>query len=412
MFDGFNRTGMVSTGSRVAFDRPWTLSQRLWLVANEYRTFNRAGQRLDTGTENELGYRADVTAMPFPAASVTAGASVQRVRSDGRVYLYDTPAAGRITLDAYTGARWISSAHVQLRVAHRTTTVTSGARVDWWTPIGRVAASPWVQLDARVARWRLAAGGGIYRQPPTVEVVDGPRGTHDLREEHAWHAEIGIEREISTHVRWRATTYDREERDGLRLPDSEDRLDESGRLIRRSTTTRWQQPLEGSARGVELLLQRSALDGLSGWVAYTYGRARYHDRSTGETFDANADQRHTLNLQASYRFGSRTSFGVKFRAGSNIPVAGYYRQEGDQFFLAAERNTLRLPHYSRLDLRAARTFAAGSRRLTLFVEVLNVYNRRNYGPQGVNVNRRTLEATGLVEELLPILPSAGLSIEF
>ena len=170
--------------------------------------------------------------------------------------------------------------------------------------------------------------------------------------------------------------------------------------------------ISGTARGAELLVQRSSPDGFSGWLAYSFGRARYADGTTGETFDADADQRHTLNLQASYRFTNRLSVGLKFRAGSNVPVAGYFRQEGDQSFVTEQRNALRLPPYSRLDLRAARTFAAGSRRLTLFVEVLNAYNRLNYGPTGVNVNRRTFEATGLIEDLLPILPSAGLLIEF
>ena len=56
-------------------------------------------------------------------------------------------------------------------------------------------------------------------------------------------------------------------------------------------------------------------------------------------------------------------------------------------------------------------FNYDKRRLTLFVEVLNVLNRTNARPSGYFV-RPTGEALGVTETLFPILPSAGILIEF
>jgi uncharacterized protein (DUF2062 family) len=79
--------------------------------------------------------------------------------------------------------------------------------------------------------------------------------------------------------------------------------------------------------------------------------------------------------------------------------------------LAPTRNDLRLPTYSRLDLRLSRTYNFTRRRLTLYVEVLNVLNHENLGRTNGSVHRDGL-AVGYVETLFPFLPSAGLRLEF
>ena len=79
--------------------------------------------------------------------------------------------------------------------------------------------------------------------------------------------------------------------------------------------------------------------------------------------------------------------------------------------LASERNTLRLPAYSRLDIRADRAFTWSGRRLVVFVDVANVLNQTNLRNAGYSVDRagRVFETT---ESLMPIVPSGGLVIEF
>jgi hypothetical protein len=73
---------------------------------------------------------------------------------------------------------------------------------------------------------------------------------------------------------------------------------------------------------------------------------------------------------------------------------------------------VRVPVYSRLDVRANRTFQLGSRRLTLFVEVLNLLGRENVRMGSPGINLRTGEAFELFQTMIPRVPSAGLLIEF
>ena len=101
----------------------------------------------------------------------------------------------------------------------------------------------------------------------------------------------------------------------------------------------------------------------------------------------------------------------KLRVGSNFPIVGYFEERPEGLWLSTERNRVRLPVYSRLDLRANRTFTFERHRLTLFVEIMNTLGRRNIGQADGSI-RPSLEAVGFAERLIPFVPSAGVLIEF
>jgi hypothetical protein len=174
---------------------------------------------------------------------------------------------------------------------------------------------------------------------------------------------------------------------------------------------------------VELQVQRRSPNGLSGWLGYAYGTYDQRDVVNGETFDGDFDQRHAFNAYGVYRLTDRTSVAMKFRTSSNFPVRGYFEQlpatparpvpddQPARYGLSAVRNTARLPAYARLDLRANRTWTLDRSRLTLYVEMTNVGGRTNWrtGNGGIRPNG---EIVGLLDPLVPFLPSAGLLWEF
>jgi outer membrane receptor for ferrienterochelin and colicin len=207
------------------------------------------------------------------------------------------------------------------------------------------------------------------------------------------------------------TLYNRADDDVIRRPGADARLVD-GRLVRGSPTAAFVNTARGHARGIELLVQRSAPTALSGWFSYAYGRNRYEDVATGEGFRGDLDQRHTLNAYGLYRLSHRFSLGAKLRMGSNFPIPGYYERSGERYVMSHRRNTTSLPGYARLDLRANRTFDWSRKRLTLFVEVLNVLNRENVRYNPPRINAATLEVTRLFDSLVPVVPSAGLLFEF
>ena len=89
------------------------------------------------------------------------------------------------------------------------------------------------------------------------------------------------------------------------------------------------------------------------------------------------------------------------------------RRDGPElYYLSSTRNDLRVPVYSRLDVRANRTFSWGATRLTIFAEALNLYARANVRASSPGINGITHQVFGLFDSMFPFIPSAGLSFEF
>jgi hypothetical protein len=121
-------------------------------------------------------------------------------------------------------------------------------------------------------------------------------------------------------------------------------------------------------------------------------------------------------LYGQYRKSPTMSFGAKLRLGSNFPIAGYFDERQSASFdsgliAGLSRNTVRLPLYARLDLRADRTFNYSTRRLTLFAEVVNVLNRDNLA-RANGVVTLSGSAHDFTNAMFPLLPSAGIRIDF
>jgi outer membrane receptor for ferrienterochelin and colicin len=171
--------------------------------------------------------------------------------------------------------------------------------------------------------------------------------------------------------------------------------------------------VRGYARGAEFTLQRRSANGLSGWLSYAYGHSRLRDQTTNLHFASDFDQRHTVNAYGSYRWTSTVNLSVKYRYGSNFPAAAFLAAANSRFFLAVEKNQVRLPAYSRLDVRVNKAFHRQRLKLTLYGEATNVFARDNYRYTDFDsFNSRTGQVFVSRDTLLPFLPVAGLTIEF
>ena len=207
-------------------------------------------------------------------------------------------------------------------------------------------------------------------------------------------------------------------------PGAEPRISPAGGIVLGAFNAPWVNGLSGEARGIEMVLRRDAANGFTGLAGYGFGRLQYTDTRTGDVFWGDADQRHTLSLYGSYRLSSRTSVSARYRYGSNYPITGYIGLPAPQLGaptvadglpvflgLSRERNVLRLPPYSRLDVRADRAFTWSRRRLVAFVDVANVLNHRNLRNTSYVIDGAG-RVRGRAGSLLPFVPSGGLVVEF
>jgi hypothetical protein len=410
VFDGRNATAMAVSTWRMARSRSILTAKGMWAWNGFSNDEAWSDIRLDEGSDGQLAGRLDATADLGRGLQVEAGAQAERT-SQWRLRHRYIPPIYRVVND-YDAAGTRSGLYSLVRWTSGPLTFAPGARADRWSVTGETTGSPWVQGEWRVSpATTLRGGAGIYRQFPEFEHAVGALRVDDARASRADQYDLGVERRVGEALRVQVTGYRRDERGFFRRAGAETRLLSPGLFVG-DPRAPFEQRLDGRSQGVEFLVQRRHPNGLSGWIAYAYGRHRRHDTVTGERYAADLDQRHTLNVYAFYRVSDRSSVSAKLRAGSNTPAPGYFGEAGGMFVLTERRNEYRLPAYSRLDVRANRTFAWGPRRLTLFAEVMNVLNRENVRFLPPNLTRPPIRIWRLYEPLIPMVPSVGVLIEW
>lgn len=173
------------------------------------------------------------------------------------------------------------------------------------------------------------------------------------------------------------------------------------------------------SRGVELSFERSAGDWDS-WGAYTWSRAT--DRIDGADIRRSWDQRHTLQAGIGW---SNETWNVNFAAGihSGWPtteltlVEDGVDADGEPVLVAVpgERNARHHGTFASVDMRIGRNFDIPRGRLSAFVEVSNLLNRRNeccldWDLVENAAGNEVLERG--VDYWLPLLPAIGVLWQF
>jgi hypothetical protein len=114
-----------------------------------------------------------------------------------------------------------------------------------------------------------------------------------------------------------------------------------------------------------------------------------------------------------YRITPSLNLSGRWAYGSGQPIPGYLTVRDGLLYLAPTRNDLRLPAYQRVDVRVNKSFTYDAWKLTLHGEVLNVTNRENIRYLSFDgINTATQRAFITTERVFPIVPVAGVTLEF
>jgi hypothetical protein len=346
-----SHVAVLTAAWRSTLSERFVVTQQVYGTMRQYRNSNAAGATTASGATGDLSYRADAIRAAF-GGLVEFGGQFQQSRG-----LRSMPVA-----DRFDGRASFRSGYMNYSWQTRRATITPGVRFTHSSLRDAPVLSRWVLAEWRfLERWAMQASSGVTWQFPDAEHVHGAQGFAGLAPERARQFDVGLEHRPAGRLRWRATVFARDEQNLLTLRD------------------RYENAATGASRGVELLLERRAETGLSGWIAYSYGNTHISDWNR-HPIRAPFDQRHAMTVAAGYGLSERTRLSAIFRAGSNFPG---------------------LPTYARLDLRAQRHVDIAGRRLTGFAEILNVFNHRNIG-----------RTNGAPEPLLPRVALAGVRIDF
>lgn len=244
----------------------------------------------------------------------------------------------------------------------------------------------------------LKAGLGIFHQPPQGAELSPQFGNPLLRFQFGATYVLGTDIDLRHGLHIEAQGFYKDLR-SLVVPDAQTTFSSDG---------------IGRVYGGELLVRQPLRWGLTGWIAYTLSRSERRDAPEDPWRVYRFDQTHILTVVASYRLPRGFDVGIRFRyvtGNPTTPIRGGVRSVQRQSYEAVpgEENSERLPDFHQLDVRADKSFTFNRWKLGLFVEIQNLYNRKN--AESLIYGGRQLFQSGRVTGL-PIFPNLGVRADF
>lgn len=411
---GINNSFVGNIQWRFTPSATFSTTQQIYLVHSGYRNLAFDGRARNEGSDRDVTWHGAASWNPRAGHFIELGGQAQSLhaRRVDRAFtattaqlLVDT-AAGTASAAGWVQYRWTPSTRL---------TLTPGLRLEHWQLFDQSKASPWLLLEFAVAAGtRLRVGGAVQHQAPSIDDAHSTLPGQTLLPERAATIEAGFEQRFGSSWRLSLSAYRRRDDDRLRLVDSEFRI--ANNRIVGPVAPHFENALTGDSNGAQIVIERRAVGGLNGWLSYAWSDSTLDDPGRAghpaESFPADFDQRHTVNAYVGYRWSGRTSLSARYRFGSNFPIVGYVGQDASGYVLSTQRNVVRLPAYSRLDVRADRSFTYRTSRLTLFIETINLLNHENVRPTDYGVSNLTRRVFDPFESVFPIMPVAGVMIEF
>ena len=178
-------------------------------------------------------------------------------------------------------------------------------------------------------------------------------------------------------------------------------------------------PQSAEITGAEISLKQDLGGRLSWFVNYAWSKAE--DEINGQMVARQWDQEHTFNASVNYRYNRRWNFNGSWNYHTGWRITPFTftndasAENGYRFDLGPI-NSDKLNAYHRLDLRVNRSiYRANGRSFNLYIDVQNLYNRKNLaGFEDLEVinNNGVNELVYDQAKWLPILPSLGVNWVF
>jgi hypothetical protein len=409
-FFNSNYTFTVGTaGSRWTVGRALVLNSSGSWMREQYLNINRDADPLAFGHYGEWIGNFDNTWQWGERATLLFGGVVRRLRDFGYLDRRSTVPPLAVRQDEYRGTALRGGAHLaqQFTLWTGKLWLRAGGRWDSHSVSAAQGLSPSASVTLNVVpRGQLHLAWGQAVQYPELSQLYSRFGRTTLLPERSSTTSIAWEQKIDDRTRVRAEVYERLDRDLIFRPLYEPRILD-GRVYGGNLAAPVTNSLRGYGRGMQVFLQRRTANGLTGWASYSYGVARLRNGPS------DFDQRHTANIYLSYRLRPTVNLSGRWTYGGGFPLRGFYQGTEAAFFLSTQRNQLNMPAYHRMDFRANKTFIRRGWHITLFAEVVNLYNHENVRfDDARGIDARTGSVRLGFDRLFPILPSAGLSIDF
>lgn len=304
-----------------------------------------------------------------------------------------------------------------------------GVRYDDQSVLDENQVSPRLNLAYTFAdNSTLRFAYGIYHQAERIhelQIADGE--TFFAKPEQAVHWLLGYERRFGNGLDFRIEAY-LKDMDDLRT--RYENLVQSLVLYPGLSGDRVALPVKtGEVSGVELVMKQNLGGRWSWFLNYAWSQAE-DKLADGTVIPRQWEQEHTLNASVNYRFGRKWNVNLAwiYHTGWHTTPIALVADESAESGFRIEPGAVfsdTFPDYHRLDVRVNRRVffnrkrsQSGSpeRSFELFLDVFNVYNRKNIrGYEDVQIvfnDAGDAEIQFEEETWLPLLPTFGLTWRF
>ena len=236
-----------------------------------------------------------------------------------------------------------------------------------WAPNPRLVA-----VFRASKRILFTLGGGIYAQPADPEDLSPVFGNPTVGMSRALHVSGGLAYKLTPTLTFETTGfykryYDLVSRSILPTPPIAHALTQDG---------------TGRTYGAQVLLRQEVKKGFFGWLTYSLIRSerRDHPGLPYRLFDF--DQTHVFGILASYDLGHGWEVGARFRYTSGMPrtpVVGAFLDNNSGLYepIFGAHNSIRIPSFYQLDARVERAIVMRRVKVSLFLDLQNLTNRKN-----------------------------------
>ncbi|MBK8237144.1 MAG: TonB-dependent receptor [Deltaproteobacteria bacterium] len=289
-------------------------------------------------------------------------------------------------------------------------TLSPGVRVSYFGGIySRASVEPRLRGAVQVAdKTVLKAGVGMFTQAGQPVEASKVFGNPRVGLERAVQTSLGVSQQLPYAISIDATGF---------FTYLYDEIAPSTAVVRRPDGSigpeTFANSQTGRTYGLEILARKQLTGSVFGWVAYTLNRSERRAAPSEPMLLADFDQTHILTLVGVWRLPRNWQIGGRFRLVSGNPYtptigAVYDASQGSYLPIDGRRNSSRLPAFHQLDIRIDKTWVWRRVKLSLYLDVQNVYNHQNTE----FLNQSYDFTTQVPIAGLPIIPSLGTKLEF
>ena len=291
-----------------------------------------------------------------------------------------------------------------------------GLRLDYLDVTGQLSIQPRGSLSfALPSGSNLRFAYGHYEQSPQPHQILSENGNSALESSLARHYIMELEHELSSRTEFKFATY---YKDMQKLITA----DEIASYLNQGTAY---------VGGAEAFLRHRVPDKFFGWISYAYTHAERREDPELSYQPYFFDNTNIVSIVANYNFTPKFEIGAKWQylnGTSEVPISSIVLIQdpltrGLNPLLADvdESVTAELTPYHKLDFRVSYKFDFMGLRVGGFLDILNVYNRKNTvkfvftpdSPLEVQGEEVEIEEPEIFEaEQFPRIPYVGLTVEF